>query len=374
VLNQSDIQNIGWQKLNYSEPYYFFVPRDNKTGNEYQKGFKIDEFMSIYNSGIQTKNDALSIRYTSEELDHTIQDFQDKSPDELRLKYKLKDTSGWSVKKAKESLEIKFQKIIILYRPFDFRKSILQKQSGGFIGRPRYKIAKHFLYQNLGLITVRQQSTFNFQHIFVSKFMIESGAISLQTKEWGYIFPLYLYNDDGSRIINMKKEIVDKIENIIGKVSPEDIFDYIYVVLHSPSYREKYKEFLKIDFPRVPYPKNAKSFKKLATFGAELRSLHLLESPKLNQFITTYPIVGSDIIEKLSYEKEKVFINPEQYFGNVPEVAWKFYIGGYQPAQKWLKDRKGRTLTNNDIEHYQKIIVALVETNRIMHEIDNVFN
>lgn len=157
---------------------------------------------------------------------------------------------------------------------------------------------------------------------------------------------------------------------MINNISPEDIFDYIYATLHSPSYREKYKEFLKIDFPRVPYPKDKESFKKLVAYGAELRLLHLLESPKVNQYITTYPIAGSDTVENLSYKNEKVFINATQYFGNVPEVAWNFYIGGYQPAQKWLKDRKKRTLTNEDIEHYQKIIVALTETDRIMQQID----
>ena len=170
---------------------------------------------------------------------------------------------------------------------------------------------------------------------------------------------------------NLKKEIVFNIEKNVGKITPEDIFDYIYAVLHSPNYREKYKEFLKIEFPRVPYPKDTKTFKILVAFGAELRSLHLLESPKVNQFITTYPIAGSNAVEKLTFKDGKVFINPEQYFGNVPEIAWNFYIGGYQPAQKWLKDRKGRALTNADIEHYQKIIVVLVETNRIMKEIDS---
>jgi len=168
----------------------------------------------------------------------------------------------------------------------------------------------------------------------------------------------------------LKQEIVDEIEKIVGKVSSEDVFDYIYAVLYSPSYREKYKEFLKIDFPRVPYPKDAKQFKALVALGKELRELHLLESPKVNQFITTYPVAGSGTIEKLIYKDGKVFINKEQYFGNVPESAWNFYIGGYLPAQKWLKDRKGRTLTNADIEHYQKIIVAMVETGRIMQEID----
>ena len=166
--------------------------------------------------------------------------------------------------------------------------------------------------------------------------------------------------------------IVKEIENIVGKVTTEDIFDYIYAVLHSPSYREKYKEFLKIDFPRVPYPKGAESFKSLVALGKELRELHLLESPKVNQFITTYPVAGSNNVEKISYKEGNVFINAEQYFGNVSEAAWNFYIGGYQPAQKWLKDRKNRTLTNEDIVHYQKIIVVLTETDRLMKGIDKL--
>ena len=227
---------------------------------------------------------------------------------------------------------------------------------------------KHILHHNnISLITSKQFGGSK-HFILLSSNVLHD--ISSQPFAAYYNFPLYLYAEDGSRVPNLKKEIVDEIEKIVGNVTPEDIFDYIYAVLHSPNYREKYKEFLKIDFPRVLYPKDTKTFKKLVAFGAELRSLHLLESPKVNQFITTYPITGSNTIEKLTFKDRKVFINPEQYFGNVPEIAWNFYIGGYQPAQKWLKDRKGRTLTNTDIEHYQKIIVALAETNRIMKEID----
>jgi len=259
----------------------------------------------------------------------------------------------------------------ILYRPFDIRKVIYSSKTKGVVAYPRYKVMQHLLEPNIALLTCRQQTSFDFQHVFISNNISERCAVSLQTGELAYVFPLYLYTNDGSRTPNLKKEIIAEIEKVVGNVSPEDIFDYIYAVLHSPSYRKKYKEFLKIDFPRVPYPKDAKIFKRLVAFGAELRSLHLLESPKVNQFITTYPIAGSDTVEKLAYKNGKVFINTEQYFGNVPEVAWNFYIGGYQPARKWLKDRKGRTLTNTDIEHYQKIIIALAETNRIMKEIDS---
>ena len=154
--------------------------------------------------------------------------------------------------------------------------------------------------------------------------------------------------------------------------APIDLLDYIYAVLHSSAYREKYKEFLKIDFPRVPYPKDSASFWKLVEKGKAIRELHLLESPLLEHRITQYPIAGTNQVGKVRYEDGKVYINESQYFSNVPQIAWDFYIGGYQPAQKWLKDRKDRTLNFEDINHYQHIIIALTETSRLMKEIDDL--
>ncbi|GAB1444277.1 hypothetical protein MASR2M39_31270 [Ignavibacteriales bacterium] len=164
-----------------------------------------------------------------------------------------------------------------------------------------------------------------------------------------------------------EKEVTD------GTFAPIDILDYIYAVLHSPKYRAKYKEFLKIDFPRVPYPVDVENFWQMVKLGSELRKVHLLESPIVTQYITRYPIEGDNEVEKITYREQKVFINKTQYFEGVPQIAWDFYIGGYQPAQKWLKDRKGRILNFEDIIHYQKIIVALTETDRLMKEIDEVF-
>lgn len=158
---------------------------------------------------------------------------------------------------------------------------------------------------------------------------------------------------------------------VLKNFSPIDLLDYIYAVLHSPNYRERYKEFLKIDFPRVPYP-TIDTFWQLVELGSQLRQIHLLESPVVTNYITSYPIDGDNIVDKPSYKDGKVYINKEQYFDNVPEDAWNFYIGGYQPAQKWLKDRKGRELGFEDILHYQKIIVALTETDRLMREIDKI--
>jgi len=161
--------------------------------------------------------------------------------------------------------------------------------------------------------------------------------------------------------------------------APIDILDYIYAVLYSPTYREKYKEFLKIDFPRVPYPKNKDIFWQLVGLGGTIRQIHLLESSIVEKYITQYPIDGDNVVVKPRFDsaqrddnKGKVYINDTQYFDNVPQTAWDFYIGGYQPAQKWLKDRKERKLEFDDILHYQKIIVALSETDRLMKEIDKI--
>lgn len=154
--------------------------------------------------------------------------------------------------------------------------------------------------------------------------------------------------------------------------APIDILDYIYAVLHSPDYIEKYKEFLKIDFPRVPYPKNRSIFWELVSLGKQLREIHLLESPTLDNYFTQYPVHGDNIVTKPKYENGKVFINSTQYFDSVPEVAWGFFIGGYQPAQKWLKDRKERALEFDDILHYQKIIIALTQTDAIMTKINGI--
>lgn len=176
------------------------------------------------------------------------------------------------------------------------------------------------------------------------------------------------------------KQLVEKLslsftnekETTANTFAPIDILDYIYAVLHSPTYREKYKEFLKIDFPRVPYPKDQSTFWQLVKLGGELRQIHLLESPVVDNYITQYPVDGNNAVTKVKYGEGKAYINDTQHFANVPEIAWNFYIGGYQPAQKWLKDRRERTLEFEDILHYQRIIVALTETDRLMKEIDKI--
>ncbi|MBN2571066.1 MAG: N-6 DNA methylase [Ignavibacteriales bacterium] len=342
-LNNSSIENIKWKQLDYSEPYYFFVPKDFNIQNEYDEGFKVDSLFEINTSGIKTHDDDNLVSFSQ---------FQNNNKP-------------------------------YYYRPFDNRQIEYNLKK---VVRHRFSIMRHMLLDNLGIILRRTtENTENWQQISITKKLIDINFLSAQT----YLFPLYLYSDDGDCHPNLNMEIVEEIAeklklNFTDKrdtslslsmtetFCPIDVLDYIYAVLHSPTYRQKYKEFLKIDFPRVPYPKDKEQFFKLVSYGTELREIHLLESSKVSQFITTFPVTGSEVVEKVYYQDGNVYFNKEQYFGNVPEIAWNFYIGGYQPAQKWLKDRKGRTLTNEDVEHYQKVIVALTETKRIMKEIDNL--
>lgn len=368
-LNNTSFETIKWDEIIPAEPNYEWVIRDTQTQTEYRKGFSVAELFPVSSVGIVTSRDGFVIDFEKDVLKKRMIDFLAvENPKEALAKFELKENLKW---KAKNALNHNFDEqniASISYRPFDVQFLYYHDD---FLERSRKEVMQNFLKgNNIGLVTARSNKNPETDHFFVSKFITEAklGESSTQSA----VFPLYLYAEDGTKIPNLKKEIIAEIEKIIGKTLPEDIFDYIYAVLHSPNYREKYKEFLKIDFPRVPYPKNAEIFKKRVEFGRELRGLHLLESPKIKNFITTFPESGNDAIEKSypKYENGKVYINEKQYFGNVPEVAWNFYIGGYQPAQKWLKDRRGRILTNTDIEHYQKMIVALSETDRIMKEID----
>lgn len=399
MLISNSFSSIKWNKLGKVEPYLFFVPKDFTSGSEYESWIKIDELMRVNVSGFQTKRDKITINFNSNELNKIKNIFNEKESDDIRKIFNLpEDGRDWRIEWAKEDLQRNQpSQIKIMYRPFDDRFTFFTGKSKGFVAYPRKEMFSHLNKStNISLITCRQQSSFDFQHIYVSRLVSDMCNISSQTKETGYIFPLYLYPEttlegDSERVPNLNMEIVEKIaekinhafvpdSNILvdlmppydGTLYPEDILDYIYAVLHSPSYREKYKEFLKIDFPRVPYPKDAESFWKLVELGREIREIHLLESPVVEQYITQYPEDGDNVVDKPVYKGGNVYINSSQYFAGVPEVAWNFYIGGYQPAQKWLKDRKGRTLDFEDILHYQKIIVALTETDRLMRMVDEV--
>jgi predicted helicase len=377
-LNANSIDSISWQEITPASNAYAFIARDEVRALDYERGFSIKDIFGLKNTGVVTKRDKLCIHKTSQEMWQAVLDFISLPESEVRQKYSIPaDVRDWKFEWAKKDLlqsgPSEVNVVPISYRPFDIRFIYYTGHARGFVGWPVEKIARHyFAGENIGLLITKAHRDAEYHHIFVTRSISEVIFLSGITASNAINIPLYLYAEDGTRVPNLKMEFIGELEKVVGKIAPEDVFDYIYAILHSPSYCEKFKEFLKVDFPRVPYPKDVKSFKGLVALGLELRTLHLLESPKVNQFITTYPVVGSDNVDKLTYKDGNVFINNDQYFGNVPESAWNFYIGGYKPAQKWLKDRKNRNLTNRDIVHYQKIIVALAESERIMREIDKV--
>jgi predicted helicase len=377
-LNKNTVDTIKWQKINPFPPNYEWIKINKRLKDKYEQGFSINEIFKLKNTGIVTKRDKLCIQETHEKMWQAVQDFINLAEAKVRQIYEIQpDVRDWKYKWAKEDLfksgPLKEKIIPISYRPFDDRCIYYTGRARGFVGWPVERITKHFIQgKNIGLVTGRTDKNPVYSSVFISKNMSETKLGESSTQS--YIFPLYTYFDN-NRMSNFDNEIIDNLKKLIGKTTPEDILNYIYAVLYSPNYRNKYKKFLKMDFPRVPYPKDRDTFEKLVKFGQELKELHLLESPIINKFITSYPIAGSDTIDKQpTYKSGKVYINDKQYFGNVPEVAWNFYIGGYQPSRKWLKDRKGRKLTNSELEHYQKIIVALTETNKIMQEIDKILN
>ena len=346
-LDKHIISDISWSELKPKEPQLFFVPKDFALQEEYERYFSIDELMPIKTIGVATYDDGNLV-----------------SLEQFNTPYNQS----------------------YLYRPFDTRWINYDLQK---VSRHRFDVMRHLVgKENLGLISIRNNRD-NSDTYFVTNGLADKTVVS--PKDNASVFPLYIYQENMGkmeRTVNFNKKLYDKIaqglnylpcydDNILidpisdynGVLYPQDLFDYIYAVLHSPSYRERYKEFLKIDFPRIPYPTDWERFRDLAEKGEELRRLHLMEDLP-NQTGVSFPVAGSLQVVCYRWEQNRVYINSEQYFEGVPEVAWNFFIGGYQPAQKWLKDRKGLTLSFEDVKHYQRIIYVLLQTDRIMKEID----
>ena len=433
-LTKNSISSISFVEINPQTPMYFMVQKDFKGKEKYDDFINLKDLFTVNTSGIKTHRDAFVVDIEKSILKNRISSFYDielSNTDIKTLNPTLKTTEDWlNAKRSNEFIENDISKIT--YRPFDDRWIYY---NSNLVDRGRESVFKKAInVNNIGILTCRQQSSFDFQHVYISKHLADMCSVSLQTKETGYYFPLYLYPEPNSqqnlletpeRVPNLNMEMVQKFADGLGlkfvaekttppyghptkgefktlDFAPIDILDYIYAVLHSPTYRETYKEFLKIDFPRVPYPspptpeggvkETQAKFWTLVALGGQLRQLHLLESPDVENYITQYPEDGDNIVAKPKFVTSvqlnsppvegcpppadgvvgKVYINDTQYFNNVPETAWNFYIGGYQPAQKWLKDRKDRELSFEDILHYQKMIVALFETDRIMKEIDEI--
>ncbi len=401
-LSECDLSTVSWRELSPSTPYYLFVPRDDTRRVEYDAGWSIGEIFPANGVGIVSARDSLTIDINKAELWNRVRDFSSLGAEEARSKYSLgKDVQSWKVHLAQTDVRSSgpTHKSVqtILYRPFDVRFIYYTGKSSGFVCRPVFHVMRHLLSgPNIAICTTRSIETGRgFEHVLVTRQLVQHHTVSL--KEVNYVFPLYLRpNDDlppglftheDGRVPNLSAGFVEAVTKKLGvqfvpegrgnlrkTIGPEDIFHYAYAVLHAPTYRTRYAESLKVGFPRLPLTSDLKLFRALAAKGAELVALHLLESPKLEDFLTDWPVKGDNVVENVQYTEkdQRAWINKTQYFGGVPKVVWEFHIGGYQICHKWLKDRKGRKLTYEDTQHYQKIVVALNETIRLIAGIDEV--
>mgnify|MGYP003871449839 CR=1 FL=1 len=365
-----------FQVLEPFAPYYFLTGIKFVDREIYECGFSIKDFFGESNTGIKSHRDEFVVGVDKEELSSRFTGFFDisRSTDEVLRDLNLKETKTWNATDAREGNNFDSEKIhIIYYRPFDSRWIYYDRR---LIDRDRFSTMQHILGgENVSLLAPKMTAD-GFDALATDALVSNKTA---SRYDQTYCFPLYLYPDEDSldqnRRVNMDPKIRKQIEKAAtpkGGDAPDEvaIFDYIYGVLHCPAYRETYAEFLKIDFPRVPYPPSPEVFADVSEKGGQLRRLHLMQPDAIGD--TPYPYMGEgdNIVVKPEHRDGSVWINDIQHFEDVPMIAWDFQIGGYQPARKWLKDRKDRELTLDDVRHYQRIVKILIETDRIMATIE----
>ncbi len=368
-----------WTALHPGTAFYLFVPQDETLRAEYEQGWKITDIFPNTLLGPNSHRDDFAIAFDEEIAQKRIADMANSfiSDDVLQERYGLVDNRDWKLRDARKCNIGQEKSTKCIYRPFDFRWMLYGSYAFDY---PRPEINDHLIHSNIALISTRQ--TKEGFAVFLTN--LPAGQHKLATPYDGsYLSPLYLYptahktdlyDESAGRKPNLSPAFLAALQARLGtEASSEAIFHTLYSILHSPTYRTRYADFLKIDFPRIPLPGGLPLFQALATLGSELVSLHLLESPKVNDFVTRFEGQGDNSVpKKPAYKDGAVWINASQRFEGVPEAVWNFHVGGYQVCEKWLKDRKGRTLSAEDIAHYQRVVVALHETIRLMTEIDRV--
>ena len=394
--------------LSPQPPQFFLVPRNETGGKEYEKFTSLTDVMPVNISGIVTAHDDLVVDFEDKRLIYNASVLRDPSlaVEEARTLLGVKDNAGWKLAKAREVMRKSKGDTTYLqdygYRPFDIRRIYYHP---AIVWSDRRNVMSHILDGgNVALATCRQLASAPWQHVFVTRHLQDDCFVSNRTRERSYHFPMELRGPgqrrgaqiellslDGQAMPNLSKAFLlalsasfDSSTTLTDVELSSEAFSYIYAVLHSGTYRTRYAEFLKVDFPRIPLPGGLKLFRDLASFGKELVALHLLESSNINKQITTYIGPKAPRVQRIGWSDDTVWIDAAATkmglatkpgtvgFRGVPEAVWKFRIGCYQVCEKWLKDRKDRTLSPDDIAHYQKIVVALHETMRLMKEIDKV--
>lgn len=392
LLTRNSMSDLAWTTVNPSAPFFLFKP--TVAVNSIRSMFSTAKLFNISTMGFQTHRDDFAISYNRNQIRKRIDDIIDETIPRESLLARYKVGEQFDVVKARHRLtafsedELNGKITLCQYRLFDERWCFLDE---AFMDRPRSKVFSNVIRHDNIVFGVGRQGlavgNIDWCLVTISRYAMDAnifrrGGVTAS--------PLYLYSQecsftDCTRTPNINTELVSQFEQSLDMTfvpekgtdfstfAPIDVIDYVYAVLHSPNYRSTYKDSLKIDYPQIPFPTSQDEFKELVSFGAELRQIHLLESPLFDDIDSDTPVAGKQPVEKAVYRDGNVYVNKHECFYDVPELAWNFYIGGYQPAQKWLKDRKGIVLSADDIKHYRKIISALMETDRIMKEIDEVF-
>ena len=393
-LSESDVQTTEWNELQPTSPYYLFVPQIVDQRAEYEMGWEVNKIFQAGQVAIVTGRDKLTLHRTAEEVRETVADFISLAEEVAREKYNLRrDSRDWRVRFAQMDLrnhpDVEKHIVPMYYRPFDARWTYYTGQSAGFHREARQDIMQHLQpATNFALCVCRVVKSPMWQHALITDKITEKCYISNRTSESGHVFPLYLYPNseelglETERSINFKPAFLTALSEALGLpqvdpfnlpegVSPEQILAYIYAVLFSPSYRERYYDFLKYDFPRIPLPQDIDHFCTLAALGQRLIDWHLLKDvsvPPRHRFEGA----GDGVVGRVRYMDGRVWINPTQYFTDVPIEVWEYEIGAYQVCEKWLKDRRGEVLRHEDARQYRAILVAVAETLGVMREIDTV--
>jgi predicted helicase len=416
-LNSTPFHKVPWQEVSPKAPFYIFAPKDQSLAEEYERGWSLPDIFPVNSVGIVTARDHFAIAFTEKELQERIEAFCDKtkSDQEVRreffgetdpgAKYPAGDNRDWQMEKARKELckDPHWREHIkpILYRPFDCRSIIYHRAAIDF---GRWELMQNMLEgENRALLSVRQISSQAWKHVFCSKGLAGANCISAQSKEIGYVFPLFTYlNSFGHRKVkpNLSEKFVKALEESTGltfepqpepllapgreeRFTPFDVLAYIYAVLHTPSYREKHLDFLEYDFPRIPLPGNQGVFLDLVGIGRQLLRLHTLEGvPEPNVRFEgkkddqVKQKQEDDQVKQVRFEESplhgegKVWINTSLRFEGVPKAAWEWQVGGYRPLEKYLKDRIGRILSSEEIELYRKMVMVAVETLRLEEELE----
>jgi len=426
-LEKKDIKTTKWKKLSPKSEMYLFIPRNEELLKDYERYQKVTDIFPINSVGIVTARDNFVIDFDKETLKRRIDMFTEKKiPDEIISQtFGLSDKSNWALKDAREKVrEDKNWKDSIkeiLYRPFDKRWIFYH---GSVIERSRHEVMRHMKQENLGLIVNRQIRIDKIRHTFITSNIVDLHILETANAS-AYLFPLYLYPEKekpkkhsgstmmifepkaeyGAKRPNINQALIEQLTKEFKKtftfnssflrkqesrdeektgfrikcgmttetITPEQIFYYIYAVLYSNTYRTKYAEFLKIDFPRIPFTADYKLFIKMGEYGQRLADLHLLKSKEIDSPTTQLNGNGKNDVDKIKYERGRVYINKEQYFDSIKTDIWEYQIGGYQVCDKWLKDRKGMKLSAEDIRHYSRIITALQKTIEVQKKIDKIY-